>query len=217
MAKRSAEFVRASEIREFVAETKSLSKKAFYGATRLLRNDTRWHLIQAQAERAVPSAIFHDEFRSSVVGDQLVMYIPESLLDAARLPDRAILYVWANVFHPITTLSFFWDSKKATKSYRGYFLSDGPEVDRAKRDPIILAFIADNRSEVLQAFEVDLRPITCLSQGTTPELRYVNDVEAARLYVMDNLNKPRSDSSPELWLRHGYITRLYREVEEGIL
>jgi hypothetical protein len=45
----------------------------------------------------------------------------------------------------------------------------------------------------------------------------VSDVEAARLYVMDNLNKPGSDSSPQLWLRHGYITRLYREVEEGIL
>ena len=45
----------------------------------------------------------------------------------------------------------------------------------------------------------------------------MSDVEAARLYVMDNLNKPGSDSSPQLWLRHGYITRLYREVEEGIL
>ena len=203
--------------REYVAEVKRRSKKAFDGATRLLRNDTRWHLIQAQAERVVPRVIFHDEFRSSVIGDQLVMYIPESLLDAARLPDRAILYVWSNVFHPITTLSFFWDCTKATKSYRGYFLPDGPEVDRSKRAPIILAFIADNRSEVLQAFEIDLRPVTCFSQGSTPELRHVSDVEAARLYVMDNLNKPLSDSSPELWLRHGYITRLYREVEEGIL
>jgi Restriction endonuclease len=203
--------------KEFLAETQRLSKKAFYGATPLSRNDTRWHLIQAQAERAVPRTIFDDECRSSLVGDQLVMYIPQSLLGSVRLPDGAIFYLWANVFHPITTLSFFWDSNKATKSYRGYFLSDGPEVDRAKRAPIILAFVADNRSEALQSFEIDLRPLTCLSQGSTPELRYVGDVEAARLYVMNALNKPRSDSAPELWLRDGYITRLYREVEEGIL
>ena len=106
------------EEREYFTEVKSRSEKAFSGATRLLRTDTRWHLIQAQAERAVPRVIFHDEFRSSVIGDQLVMYIPESLLDAARLPDRAILYVWSNVFHPITTLSFFWDNKKATTAGR---------------------------------------------------------------------------------------------------
>jgi hypothetical protein len=93
--------------REYLAEVKRRSKKAFDGATRLLRNDTRWHLIQAQAERAVPRVIFHDEFRSSVIGDQLVMYIPESLLDAARLPDRAILYVWSNVFSSNHDTEFF--------------------------------------------------------------------------------------------------------------
>lgn len=195
------------EEKEFLSETRRLSKKAFYSATRLLLNDTRWHLIQAQAERAVPRAIFHDELRSSLVGHQLTMYIPENLLDSTRLPDGAIFYLWTNVFHPITTLSFFWDNKKATRSSRGYFLSDGPEVDCAKKAPIIMAFIAEDRSEVLQAFQVDLRPLSCLSQGTTPELRYVSDVEAARLYVMNALNKPHDGLSPEVWLRDGHITR----------
>jgi hypothetical protein len=40
------------EEREYFAEVKSRLEKAFSGATRLLRTDTRWHLIQAQAERA---------------------------------------------------------------------------------------------------------------------------------------------------------------------
>jgi hypothetical protein len=157
------------EEREYFTEVKSRSEKAFSGATRLLRTDTRWNLIHAQAERAVPRVIFHDEFRSSVIEHQLVMYIPEGLLDSARLPDRAVLYPWPNVFHPLTTLSFFWINKPA-KSYRGYFLPDGAEVDCAKRAPIILAFIADNRSQVLQAFEIDLRPLTLPSRPTGTSL-----------------------------------------------
>lgn len=205
-----------SEESAYLAEVQRRSQKAFEGATQLRRTDTRWHLAQAQLERAEPRITFQDEFRSSVVGQQLVIYLPGSLFEVARLPSQALLWRWANVFHPIITLSFLWHCREAVKAYRGYFLPDSLEVDCAKRAPLILAFMDKDRSQLVGVFEVDLRPVTNFAQGAVEESLYVSDVEAARLYVMDGLNKPTSGSSPQIWLRHGYIRRLEREVAEGI-
>jgi len=64
--------------------------------------------------------------------------------------------------------------------------------------------------------ETDLRSIANLSTIDPADEPFVSDFAAARLWAVDNLNKPSPQSTPEDRLRHGFIKRLEEEVRQAI-
>jgi hypothetical protein len=99
---------------------------------------------------------------------------------------------------------------------RAYLDSADKKIDCAKSKQILLAFVASDSGRIDRLIEVDLRPIANLSARPTERVQGVQDFPSARLWAMNNLNKPSAQSPTEDWLRHGYISRLTEEVRQAI-
>jgi hypothetical protein len=192
------------------------SKEAFEEASSVSSDDERWHIVSSELQQANGHAILPDELGSGVVGRQLVIYITEDRLATTDLPHKAILYLWPTVFGPITTFSFYWRHERKVKTLRAYFESDDPKIDCAKQKPTLFAFVSLKKRSIARLSEANLRPIAHLVGASPQDVPCVRDFAAARLWAMDNLNSPSPQSSPEDWLRHGYIKRLAEEIREAI-